>query len=94
MENLDAISNLEPMATFYQTETKTQHVFARTKGGDPAVFYYRRFIQEQLWTAWEKVDGADITGDHLIAFVRNNRLITRWSEAMSATAKGKMGSNV
>jgi hypothetical protein len=53
------------------------HVFARTKGGDPAIYYYRRFEQERYWTAWEKVE-LDITGDHLLAFVRNNRLTLAW----------------
>ncbi|KAH7109096.1 hypothetical protein B0J11DRAFT_601954 [Dendryphion nanum] len=80
MESLDGISNLEPMATFYQVELRTQHVFARTKGGDPVIYYYRKFIREQLWTPWEKVNGVDITGNHLIAFVRGNRLILAWPE--------------
>ena len=77
LEKLDNIAFLEVVATWYQSDIKTMHVFARTKGGDPAIYYYRRFEQERYWTAWEKVE-LDITGDHLLAFVRNNRLTLAW----------------
>lgn len=77
LEKLDNIAFLEVMATWYQTDIKTMHVFARTKGGDPAIYYYRRFEQERYWTPWEKVE-LDITGDHLLAFERNNRLCLAW----------------
>lgn len=77
LEKLDTIAFLEVMATWYQSDRKTMHVFARTKGGDPAVYYYRRFVQERWWTPWEKVE-LDISGDHLLAFMRNNRLCLVW----------------
>ncbi|MDN3511813.1 MAG: neuraminidase-like domain-containing protein [Candidatus Jettenia sp.] len=77
LEKLDNIAFLEVMATWYQTDIKTMHVFARTKGGDPAIYYYRRFEKERYWTPWEKVE-LDITGDHLLAFERNNRLCLAW----------------
>ncbi len=77
LEKLDNIAFLEVMATWYQSDIKTMHVFARTKGGDPAIYYYRRFEEERYWTPWEKVE-LDITGDHLLAFVRNNRLNLAW----------------
>lgn len=77
LEKLDNLAFLEVMATWYQTDITTMHVFARTKGGDPATYYYRRFEQERNWTPWEKVD-LDITGDQLLAFVRNNRLCLAW----------------
>ncbi len=77
LEKLDNIAFLEVVATWYQSDIKTMHVFARTKGGDPAIYYYRKFEQELYWTPWEKVE-LDITGDHLLAFVRNNRLSLAW----------------
>jgi hypothetical protein len=77
LEKLDNIAFLEVMATWYDTTEKTMHVFARTKGGDPAIYYYRRFEQERYWTPWEKVE-LDITGDHLLAFKRNGRLCLAW----------------
>ena len=61
LEKLDNIAFLEVAATWYQTDIKTMHVFARTKGGDPAIYYYRRFEKERYWTPWEKVE-LDITG--------------------------------
>ncbi|HEX8018058.1 MAG TPA: neuraminidase-like domain-containing protein, partial [Flavobacterium sp.] len=92
MEKLDAIAFLEVVASYYQTNIKTMHVFARTKGGDPHIYYYRKFENEATWTPWEKVE-LDITGDHLIAFVRNNRLTLAWpvfSEELDPNQKAKM----
>ncbi len=77
LEKLDNIAYLEVVATWYQTDIKTMHVFARTKGGDPSLYYYRRFEQERYWTPWEKVE-LDISGNQLLAFVRNNRLCLAW----------------
>ena len=77
LEKLDNIAFLEVMATWYQSDISTMHVFARTKGGDPGIYYYRRFEKERYWTPWEKVE-LDISGDHLLAFVRNNRLCLAW----------------
>ncbi len=77
LEKLDDIAFLEVAATWYQSDIKTMHVFARTKGGDPAIHYYRRFEQERYWTPWENVE-LDIPGEHLLAFVRNNRLCLAW----------------
>jgi len=95
LEKLDNIAFLEVIATWYQSDIKTMHVFARTKGGDPAIYYYRRFEQERYWTPWEKVE-LDITGDHLLAFVRNNRLSLAWpvfSEEPDPNPKSKVPSN-
>lgn len=77
LEKLDNIAFLEVVATWYQVNSKTMHVFARTKGGDPALYYYRRFERERYWTPWEKVE-LDITGNHLLAFMRNHRLYLAW----------------
>lgn len=78
LEKLDNIAFLEVVASWYQIDIKTMHVFGRTKGGDPAIYYYRRFEQERSWTPWEKVE-LDITSDQLLAFMRNNRLCLAWS---------------
>jgi hypothetical protein len=75
---LDGISDLEVMAAFYQTETYVQHVFARSNSGTVSTFYYRKFLSEQEWTPWEKIVGADVTGNHLVAFMRNTRLTIVW----------------
>ncbi len=77
LEKLDDIAFLEVVACYYQSNIYTMHVFARTKGGDPAQYYYRRFEKERYWTPWETVD-LDITSDQLLAFVRNDRLHLAW----------------
>lgn len=77
LEKLDDIAFLEVVATWYDTKLKTMHVFARTKGGDPAIYYHRTFEQERYWTPWDKVE-LEITGNHLLAFVRNERLTLAW----------------
>ncbi len=92
LEKLDNIAFLEVMATWYQSDLKIMHVFARTKGGNPAMYYYRKFEQERCWTPWEKVE-LDITGDHLLAFMRNNRLCLAWpvfSEEPDRNQKAKI----
>ncbi len=77
LEKLDDIAFLEVMACWYQEELYTMHVFARTKGGDPAQYFYRTFENERYWTPWQKVE-LDITSDHLLAFMRNRRLYLAW----------------
>lgn len=77
LDGLDEIAQLEVMAAHYQTDTSTMHVFARTRGGDPAQYFYRQFRKERAWTPWEKID-LDISGDHLLAFERNTRLTIAW----------------
>ena len=77
MEQLDGLAFLEVVATWYQVEVRIMHVFARTKGGDPATYYHRQFQQERYWTPWVKVD-LEITGDQLLAFSRNRRLHLAW----------------
>jgi len=77
LEDVDDISFLEVVTMCYDERTYTMHVFARTKGGDPPTYYYRRFIEERSWTPWEKVN-LDIKGNHVMAFLRNGRLHLAW----------------
>lgn len=77
LEGLDAVSFLEVVAVYYQDDIRTMHVFARTKGGDPAQYYHRTFKKERIWSPWELVE-LDITSDSLLAFVRNRRLHLAW----------------
>jgi hypothetical protein len=94
LDKLDNIAFLEVMATWYDVPSRDMHVFARTKGGDPSIYYYRRFENERYWSPWEKVE-LDITGDHLLAFMRNNRLHLAWpmfSEEAQPDQKSKVPS--
>lgn len=78
LEKLDDVALLE-IAGFYHEDDGDQtivHVFGRTKGAEPHVYYYRQFDYRR-WTPWEKVD-LDITGDYLIPVVVNKRLFLFW----------------
>lgn len=79
LAKLDDIAFLSPLACTYDPLRKTMHVFAATKGGDPTAYYYRRFVKERRWTPWQKIDLPDISGEHLVAFMRNRRLYLAWA---------------
>jgi peptidoglycan hydrolase-like protein with peptidoglycan-binding domain len=79
LEGLDDIAQLEIAGTFYQEDIQTLHVFGRSAGGDPRLYYYRQFISGRRWTAWSKVD-LDIKGDYLTPFVFDERLYVVWLE--------------
>jgi hypothetical protein len=78
LEKLDGVAQLE-IAGFYQEDDADHtilHVFGRTRGGEPHIYYYRQYDYRR-WTAWEKVD-LDIAGDYLIPAVVNKRLFLFW----------------
>jgi len=78
LEKLDGVAQLE-IAGFYQEDDGDNtivHVFGRTPGAEPHLYYYRRYDYYQ-WTPWERVD-LDIQGDYLIPAVVGNRLFLFW----------------
>jgi hypothetical protein len=78
LEKLDGVAQLE-IAGFCQEDDGDNtivHVFARTPGAEPHLYYYRRYDYRQ-WTAWEKVE-LDIQGDYLIPAVVNRQLFLFW----------------
>lgn len=78
LERLDGVAQLE-VAGFYQEDDGDDtilHVFGRTTGAEPHLYYYRRYDYRQ-WTPWEKVD-LDIQGEYLIPAVVNKRLFLFW----------------
>lgn len=78
LEKLDGVAQLE-IAGFFQEDDGDNaivHVFGRTKGAEPHIYYYRRYDYHQ-WTPWEKVD-LDIQGDYLIPAVVNRELFLFW----------------
>lgn len=52
------------------------HVFGRTRGAEPHLYYYRRYDYRQ-WSPWEAVE-LEIRGDYLIPAVVNKRLFLFW----------------
>ncbi len=78
LEKLDGVAQLE-IAGFFQEDDGDNtivHVFGRTAGAEPHLYYYRRYDYRQ-WTPWEKVE-LDIQGDYLIPAVVNKRLYLFW----------------
>jgi hypothetical protein len=78
LEKLDGVAQLE-IAGFYQEDDGDNtivHVFGRTAGAEPHLYYYRRYDYCQ-WTPWEKVE-LDIQGDYLIPAVVSKRLLLFW----------------
>ncbi len=78
LEKLDGVAQLE-IAGFYQEDDGDNaivHVFGRTTGDEPHLYYYRRYDYRQ-WTPWEKVN-LDIQGDYLIPAVVSKRLFLLW----------------
>ena len=78
LEKLHGVAQLE-IAGFYQEDDGDNtivHVFGRTAGVEPHLYYYRRYDYRQ-WSPWEKVE-LDIQGDYLIPAVVNKRLFLFW----------------
>jgi hypothetical protein len=78
LEKLGGVAQLE-IAGFYQEDDGDStiiHVFGRTPGAEPHIYYYRRYDYRQ-WTPWEVVD-LDIQGDYLVPVVLNKRLFLFW----------------
>ena len=78
LEKLDGVTRLEVKGMWYQDDNKTLHVVGRTYGGDPKIYYYRQYIENRRWTAWEKID-LDINSDHIVPVVFNQRLYLFWA---------------
>lgn len=78
LDRLDQIAFLDVLATCYDLQNYSLHVIAATKGGEPRLYFHRRLDRERFWTPWTKID-LDISGDHVVAFFRNQRLHLAWA---------------
>jgi len=78
LAKLDSVAQLEIVGLFQEDDGDNAivHVFGRTAGTEPHLYYYRRYDYRQ-WTPWEKVE-LDIQGDYLIPAVVNKRLFLFW----------------
>gem|GEM_PF-4373969 len=86
----DAITDMPrvpDMLTIPSDERKTLLIFARTKG-TPHNYYWRKWINQQYWTGWEKIN-LDIEGDHLIPYYYNSRLFLMWPRFRPLTINRK-----
>ena len=55
LDGVEAVSNLEPVSVYKEPETNRYHLFARNDS-EPQSYYYRT-LEDERWTAWEKVRG-------------------------------------
>jgi hypothetical protein len=84
LEKLDEVARLEVVGMYHEQERNPSgslvvnvlHVIGRTSG-TPHVYYYRRRVDDDYWTAWERID-LDIEEDHLIPVVWQRRLYLFW----------------
>jgi len=93
LRDLDRVARLEICGLYRQWEVDRDilHVIARTYT-TPHLYYYRRWMDQKYWTAWEPVD-ADIEADHLVPVVWNRRLFLFWptfmEKAVEEVVEGK-----
>ena len=79
LDSLDGVARLEVKGMWNDDPTNTLYVVARTYGGDPKLYYFRQWEGKSgTWTPWVKVD-ADISSDHIIPVVYNNRFYIFWA---------------
>jgi hypothetical protein len=98
LAKLNAIARLEVVGLYQEDRGYDTliHVFARTPGGEPRQYYYRRFRHRMSylgeWTPWEHVD-LDIQGEYLVPAVLGGRLFLFWpvfTEVQDETANSTM----
>ncbi|MEG4576203.1 neuraminidase-like domain-containing protein [Microcoleus sp. N3A4] len=61
-----------------KTKTKTYYFFGRTQQ-DPPQFYYRKWIDNKVWTVWEKIELA-INSERVAAVIHLGKLYLFWVE--------------
>lgn len=72
---LNEVARPEVVA-LYEEDDETLHVIGRTQGS-PNIYYYRKRLSNQYWTAWERVN-LELGSEQLLLIVYNNRLYLFW----------------
>ncbi|MEZ4429002.1 MAG: neuraminidase-like domain-containing protein [Nannocystaceae bacterium] len=86
LEKLDDVARLEICGLYHEFERDKSfevkvdrlHVFARSKG-NPPLLYYRAFVDERQWTPWEELPFSAPAND-LIPVALRGRLAVYWPE--------------
>lgn len=78
LEKLDNTARLNVSGFYYDHDTYTLHVFARTYD-DPNIYYHRKWVEDRYWTPWEKID-LEINATHVVPLVINRRLYLYWPD--------------
>ncbi|MCK9208254.1 MAG: neuraminidase-like domain-containing protein, partial [Salinivirgaceae bacterium] len=80
LSKLEKVSNLEYCQLYNEVVNSYSvlHVIGRTRF-EPREYFYRKFVNESYWTAWEKVE-VEINSEHLAPVVIKDRLVLFWLE--------------
>lgn len=78
LSKLRDVAKLEIKGTWYDDPSQTFYVFARTYGGDPKTYYFRKLLQSTRWTPWEKVNIV-VDGEFVFPVVYNGHLYLFWA---------------
>ena len=82
LEKLEKVANLEIRVMHNEMngeDKQVLHVFGRTRSSRSPEYYYRKQIDGERWTVWEKVE-LEINANHLMAGVYNRRLYLFWPQ--------------
>ncbi len=85
LKKVEKIADVEYCQMFNEEHNNYSvlHVIGRSRGV-PHTYYYRKFVNESYWTAWEQL-GFEINSEHLAPVVINDRLIIFWLEYFEET---------
>lgn len=80
LKKVEKIANIEYCQMFNEEyeDYSILHVIGRSPG-EPHTYYYRKFVNESYWTAWEPL-GFEINSEHIMPVVINDRFIVFWLE--------------
>ncbi|MBP6812393.1 MAG: hypothetical protein KA138_12780, partial [Saprospiraceae bacterium] len=73
----DELAQLYIAGSFYHAETNTYYFFGRTRS-TPYQYYFRKWENQSVWTAWEKMELAIDTGA-VTGIVLNGKLWVFWA---------------
>lgn len=72
------LSHLRITGSYYHDATKTYYFFGRTQQ-DPPQYYYRTWVDNKVWTPWQKMELA-IPADSVSAIIYLGKLYLFWVE--------------
>lgn len=80
LKKVEKVANIEYCQMFNEEidNYSVLHVIGRSPGA-PHEYFYRKFVNESYWTAWEPL-GFEINSEHIAPVVINDRLIVFWLE--------------
>lgn len=77
------LARLKIAGSYYHEASKTHYFFGRTQQ-DPPQYYYRKWIDNKVWTPWEKIELA-INSDRVAAVIHFGKLYLFWVETKSTS---------